>query len=63
MHTESEHVAYAHAQIDRLIRKPPTPHAEAVAARAAIEKVNRAVRDDRNRNRRARLGFTLSVLD
>jgi hypothetical protein len=60
MQTESEHVANAHAQIDRLIRQPPTPHAEAVAARATIEKVNRAVRD---RNRRARLGFTLSVLD
>lgn len=43
--------------LDQFIRKPPTPHAEAVAARAAIERANRATRD---RNRKA---VTFSAFD
>lgn len=46
--------------LDRFIREPPTPYAEATAARAALDRVNRETRE---RNRESVRSFLVSTLD
>jgi hypothetical protein len=45
--------------LDRFMREPPTPHAEATAARAAIERTNRETRA-RLRRKRGTVVFSTS---